>query len=266
MPPLSATLPKISAPALRVTRTAEQVTQFLEGDLRQVREQAAQWVRAVAAEQIARQIELGNSRQYTAVVDGSKGKAVEQAERTVRVYFVTAVLARNLAKARRVLEAAVRRILKTRTGLLASGWQWYVQRGGPSGSTTLLGESVPPGLELRPGDALILAPRASYAWFANYNASRLEAFVPREVARARRVIAGGGKPPRRRRPPRGFGFMAYAARAIRPELRRIGVSVWPRFTTALAPPGTHARRGVPILVLVVNKRLTARPGLQEGPS
>lgn len=247
----------------RVTRTAEQLTQYLEGDLKQIREQAPLWVRAVATEQIANQIRLGNSRQYSTLVDGAQGKAVDQANRIARVYFVTAVLARNLTKARRVLEAAIRRILKTHTGLLASGWQWYVQRGGRSGSMQLLGEAVPPGLELRPGDALILAPRARYAWFANYNASRLEAFVPAEVRRARRIIAGGGKPPRRRRPPRGFGFMAYAARSIRPELKRIGVSVWPRFTTQLAPPGTRARQGVPILVLAVGRRLSQRPGIQE---
>lgn len=263
MPPSSATLPKISSPTLRVTRSAERITQYLEADLKQVREQAPLWVRAVAAEQIAKQIQLGNSRQYTAVVDGSQGKAVDQANRNVRVYFVSAVLARNLTKARRTLEAAVRRILTTRTGLLATGWEWHLQRGGPSGSISLLGVSVPPNLALMPGDALILAPRARYAWFANYNASRLEAFVPREVARARKVIAGGGKPPRRRRPPRGFGFMAYAARSIRPELKRIGVSVFPRFTTLLAPAGTRARYGVPILVLVVNKNLRQRPGIQE---
>lgn len=263
MPPMSALLPKLSAPALRTTRAGEQVTQYLQGDLKEIREQAPLWVRAVAAEQIANQIRLGNSKQYTAVVDGSSSKAIDQAQQKVRVYFVTAVLARNLTKARRALEIAVRRILKTRTGLLATGWQWYHQRGGPAGAIALLGDSVPPGLELRAGDALILAPRASYAWFANYNASRIEAFVPREVARARRVIAGGGKPPRRRRPPRGFGFMAYAARSIRPELKRIGVSVWPRFTTQLAPAGTHARRGVPILVLVVNRRLTQRPGIES---
>lgn len=227
--------------------------------MKEIREQAPLWVRAVAAEQIANQIRLGNSKQYTTNVDGVAGKPVDQAMRIARVYFVTTVLARNLEKARRVLETAIRKILKTRTGLLASGWQWYVQRGGPAGGAQLLGDAVPPGLELRPGDALILAPRAPYAWFANYNASRLEAFVPAEVRRARRVIAGGGKPPRRRRPPRGFGFMAYAARIIRPELKRIGVSVWPRFTTELAPSGTHARRGVPVLVLVV-RRMSQRPG------
>lgn len=262
MPLSSANLPRISAPSLRVTRTGEQITQYLAGDLKEVQAQAPLWVRAVAAEQIANQIQLGNTRQYTAVVDGSAGRNVDQATRSVRVYFVSAVLARNLTKAQRVLEVAIRKILTTHTGLLATGWQWWVQRGGPSGSTTLLGDSVPPNLALMPGDALILAPRARYAWFANYNASRLEAFVPREVVRARKVIAGGGKPPRRRRPPRGFGFMAYAARSIRPELKKIGVSVFPRFTTALAPAGTHARFGVPVLVLVVNKNLRQRPGAE----
>lgn len=259
--PLSSALPRLSAPTLRTTRSGEQVTQYLQGDLKEIRTQGPLWVRAVAAEQIANQIRLGNSPQYTTLVDGSAGKPVDQAIRIARVYFVTAVLARNLTKAKRVLETAVRKIMKTRTGLLATGWQWYHQRGGPNGTMALLGDTVAAGLELRPGDALILAPKASYAWFANYNASRLQAFVPRETARARRVIAGGGKPARRRRPPRGFGFMAYAARMLRPELRRIGVSVWPRFTTQLGPGSQHSRFGVPILVLVVNRRLTQRPGI-----
>lgn len=259
---LSANLPTISAPSLRVTRTAEQVTQYLQGDLEQILKQVPLWVRATAAEQIARQIQLGNSKQYTAVVDGSQGKPVDQAERKVRVYFVTAVLARNLEKVRRVLEAAIRKILKTHTGLLASGWQWHVQRGGKSGPIQLLGDALPPDLALRPGDALILAPKAPYAWFADYYAARVY-YAPkaqaRQIARARRAIAGGGKPPRQRRPARGFGFMAYAARSIRGELRRIGVGVVPRFTTQLGPQGVRSRYGVPILVLTI-KKMTQRPG------
>ena len=75
MPLASASLPAISAPALRVTRTGEQMTQFVRGDLEEIRKQAPAWVRATAAEQIAKQIQLGNSRQYTAVVDGA-GKEV----------------------------------------------------------------------------------------------------------------------------------------------------------------------------------------------
>lgn len=256
MPPLTAKqLPRITAPALRVTRTGEQMTQYLAGDLEEIRKQAPLWVRATAAEQIANQIRLGNSPQYTAVVDGSKTRPIDQANQKVIVYFVTAVLARNLEKAKRVLEMAVRRILKTRTGLLATGWVWYVQRGGKTGPMELVGDAVPAGLELRPGDALILVPKAPYAFFADYNAARLGTFVPKQ-----RVRRGGVRPARQKRPPRGFGFMAYAAKAIRPELRRIGVSVVPSLTTQLAPAGTHARRGVPILILAISRKLMQRPG------
>jgi hypothetical protein len=113
-----------------------------------------------------------------------------------------------------------------------------------------LGENLPGDLQLRSGDALILAPKAAYAWFANYNAARAKSFVPTEVKRVQ-----AGKVSRRRRPPRGFGFMAYAARRMRTDLTKIGVSVWPRFSPLLAPSGTTAKFGVPILVFVVSARL-----------
>ena len=242
--------PIITAPALRTTKSGEQMVQYLKTDIAQVAVSASLWVRQTAEREINNQIALGNSKQYVAIVDGSKGAPVNQAKQKVQVYFVTTLLARKLEQAKPVLMAAIRRVTNEHTGLLANGWTWYLQRGGKSGSTEQLGGSLPSDLQLRTGDALILAPAAPYAWFANYNASRAGAFVPTEIKKAR-----AGKVSRRKRPPRGFGFMAYAARRLRGDLTKIGVSVWPRFSTKLAPPGTRAKFGVPILVFVVSSRL-----------
>jgi hypothetical protein len=242
--------PILSAPSLRETKSIEQVRQYFQGDLAQVRTAAQQWVQQTAAREIANQIQLGNSKQYTQTVDGSTSKPLSAATQKVVVIFATTLLARKLAQAQTILTAAILRVTKVHTGLLSSGWEWSVQRGGKNGQVQSLGPSIPNDLTLRTGDALILAPRAAYAWFANYNAARAQSFVPSEVKRQR-----AGKAPRRHRPPRGFGFMAYAARRLRADLSRIGVSVWPRFSTALAPNDTRAQFGVPILVFVVSKRL-----------
>lgn len=244
----------ISAPSFRSTTSRDTWIHYLEGDLKEVLELVPQWVRGTAIEQVENQIAIGNTRQYTAIVDRSRTKAITQAERNVRVFFVSQVFARNLAKAKSIIEAAVRKLTTTQTGVLAGKWQWYLQRGGPQGSLQYIGPSIPSGLTLRPGDAMILAPEAGYAFFANYYASRKQAYVPREVARARKAAAAGLKPPRRRRPPRGFGFIAYAARRVRPEFQRIGVSVWPRYTTELSTVGHRAHVGIPMLVFVVSKR------------
>lgn len=242
--------PIITAPQLRVSKSAEQAIQYLKGDLQQVAASAALWVRQTTQRELDNQIALGNSKQYVAIVDGTKGKPISQATRKAQIYFVTTLLARKMEQAKPILTAAIRRVTKTHTGLLAEGWGWYIQRGGKGARAESLGDSLPSDLQLRAGDALILAPRAAYAWFANYNVARSEAFIPSEVKRAR---AGRGRP--RKRPPRGFGFLAYAARRIRPDLSKIGVSVWPRMSTALAPAGTVAKFGVPILVFVVSSRL-----------
>ena len=242
--------PILTAPALRVTTSAEQVKQYIQGDLAQIRLAAHQWLQETAAREIANQLALGNSKQYIQTVDGSQSKPLSQAEQKVTVVFALTLLARQLAQAQPILEAAIRRVTQVHTGLLSEGWEWSVQRGGKNGRVELLGPTIPNDLTLRPGDAMILAPRASYAWFANYNAARAQAFVPAEVKRQR-----AGKAVRRHRPPRGFGFMAYAARRLRPNLSRIGVAVWPRFSTAMAPAGTRARFGVPILVFTISSRL-----------
>lgn len=247
--------PIITAPSLRTTQKAEQMVSWLKGDLSQVSAAAAQWVRQTAQRELDNQIRLGNSKQYTSLVDGSRAKPISEADRKVQVFFVTAILARQLGRAKPVLVDAIRRSTRMHTGLLANGWGWYIQRGGKGTPATRVGVELPPDLSLRPGDALILAPTAAYAWFANYRVARHEGFVPTEVKRQRKTGHT------RRKPPRGFGFMAYAARQLRPELKRIGISVWPVFSTALEPPGTRAKFGVPILVFVVSSRLTSAPGL-----
>ena len=242
--------PILTAPSLRETKSFEQVRQYFRDDLAQVNQAAAQWVQQTAAREIANQLTLGNSKQYVQTVDGSQTKPLDQAQRKVQVIFALTLLARKLAQAQPILDAAIRRVTQVHTGLLTTGWEWYVQRGGKGGNTQRLGPTIPGDLTLATGDAMILAPRAPYAWFANYNAAREQAFVPAEIKRLRQ-----GKVSRRHRPPRGFGFMAYAARRMRTDLSRIGVSVWPRFSTALQPSGTKAHFGVPVLVFVVSKRL-----------
>lgn len=242
--------PILTAPALRVTRNREEFRAYLRGDLDQVRAAASQWVRQTSERELKHQIELGNSKQYLAVVDGSRVKPISQALQRVQIFFVTTILARNLGRAKNVLAAAIRRATHTHTGLLADGWEWYQQTGGKAGPVRRLGATLPPDLALHAGDGLILAPAARYAWFGNYYTARHQTFVPSEVKRKR-----AGKVVRRRKPARGFGFMAYAARQLRPELSKAGVSVWANTSTALAPPGTRSRFGVPILVFVVSARL-----------
>jgi hypothetical protein len=250
-------LPIITSPTLRVTGSAETWIGFLKADLKQVQEQVPLWVRYTAIEKINEQLALGNSKQYTAVVDGSRTKAIMQAERRVVVYFVTTVLTRALNKAKPVLRRAIMRVSKRQTGLLADGWVWYLQRGGKHGPISFLGDSLPSSLELRPGEAVMLVPRAAYAWFVNYYASRKQSFVASE----RKVRVKPSKR-RRKRPPRGYGFMAYAARQLRSELKQIGFSVWPSFTpdTPPAPGGVKARFGVPILVFVAKRQLRGLSG------
>jgi len=233
-----------------VATTGEQWVSYIKGDLKQVQAAAQQWVRDTAAREIQNQINLGNSKEYVAIVDGSRTKPVSQAEQRVVVFFVSAILARNLSKAKNVLRRAILRVSKRRTGLLSEGWVWAIQRG-RRGSVTLLGSELPAKLELRPGDALILGPRANYAWYVNYFASRKQAFVPAEVRRARKGLKS-----RRKRPPRGFGYLAYAARQLRSELRQIGVSVWPSFSTVWPPAGRMITKyGAPMLVFRVSNRL-----------
>jgi hypothetical protein len=217
--------------------------------LQQVIAAAHAWVPQKTALEIRNQIALGNSKQFTSIVDGSRAKPIAEAKVKTQTFFVTTILAKQLERAKPVLVAAIRRATTEHSGLLAGGWSWFLQSGGKSGPVSRLGETLPGDLTLRAGDALILAPSARYAWFANYHAARRETFVPAEVRRAR---AGKGN---RRKPPRGFGFMAYAARQLRAPLKNIGVSVWPVNSTTLAPSGTVSRFGVPILVFVVTSRL-----------
>lgn len=258
---LSSGLLRLNVPERRSTRSREQWVQYLSDDLSRCWDLVPKWVRGTATTQIANQISLGNSKQYTTFVDRSAGKPIQQAERNVRVYFVAAILARNLEKAKRVMEAAVRNSVKSRTGLLAGGWQWYLQRGGPSGSLQFLGPSVPSGLTLRVGDALILAPKVAYAFFADYYASRKQTFTgAARRAREKGVIT------RRVKPKRGFGFVAYAARRLRPELRRIGVAVMPRYSTdtTIGVQGKRAGYGIPMLVLLVTRRARMMQGASGG--
>ena len=186
--------PILTAPSLRETKSFEQVRQYFRDDLAQVNQAAAQWVQQTAAREIANQLTLGNSKQYVQTVDGSQTKPLDQAQRKVQVIFALTLLARKLAQAQPILTAAIRRVTQVHSGLLTTGWEWYVQRGGKGGNTQRLGPTIPGDLTLATGDAMILAPRAPYAWFANYNAAREQAFVPAEIKRLRQ-----GKVSRRQR-------------------------------------------------------------------
>lgn len=248
-------LPHITAPSVRTTTTSEQWVSYLKGDLKQVQNQARQWLVGTALEQVERQIQLGNSKQFTAVVDGSRSKPIVNAERRVVVYFVGAVLARNLQKAQDVLRRAILRVSKRRTGKLSNGWTWFLQRGGKGKALTRLGAVLPASLNLQGGDAVILAPRANYAWFVEYFGRRKAPFVPTELKKTKRKS-------RRKRPPRGTGYTAYAARQLRSELRQVGVSVWAVYSKKppAAPFGTVSKYGVPILVFRVSKRVVQMRG------
>lgn len=247
-------LPQITAPSLRVTTSAETMLSYLKGDLKQVEKQAALWVQLTAKEQIANQLALGNSKEYVAIVDGSKSKPISEAQRRVVVYFVTAVLARSLFRAKDVLRRAILRVSQRRTGLLSEGWVWMLQRG-KGAPFQLLGATLPSTLVLLPGDAVILVPRAAYAWFVNYYAARKESFVPSERKKGAKVSKK-----RKGKKPRGFGFMAYAARQLRPSLKAIGISVWPTVVEDGSLPLPQGfGPGVPVLSFVVSRRLARAP-------
>ena len=166
-------LPQITAPSLRVTSSGEQFTSYLRGDLKQVREQAQLWLRLTAREQIENQLRLGNSKDYRMVVDGNDHKPLSEAKQKVVVYFVTAVLARNMLRAKEILRKAILRVSERRTGLLSEGWVWAFQKERKA-PFQLLGSTLPKQLELRQGNALILVPRAGYAFFVNYYASQAQ--------------------------------------------------------------------------------------------
>jgi hypothetical protein len=248
--PNSQDLPKVIAPAYRETKSGKTWTETLRGDLKQVAQQAPLWVRAKTIEGIRGQHAAGNSKQFTAIVDGSKTKPIQQAMWKVHVYFVSAVLTRTLGRAKDVLRKAIERGTKRHTGVLSDRWSWYLQQGGKKGTLTYLGESLPGDLSIRATDRLILAPRAEYAWFANYYALHSRAIVkkyrkPRKDKSGQKFADG-----RDAGMAKSMGFMQLAARQLRPELKRINFTVFCSWTkeSPPAPNKFHSEKGIPILV------------------
>jgi hypothetical protein len=264
----SASLPKLTAPPFRETTSAKTWTSYLKGDLKEVIAQAAVWVQTKTVEVIKEQHDLGNSKQFIAVVDGSKSKPINQAQRKVVVYFVSAVLTRYLSGAKEMLQKNILRSTMRRTGLLADGWTWYLQVGGKGGSLTSVGGSLPTNIRIRAGDALILAPTAKYAWFGNAAAVRgsIQRKLRRRDAEERKFQMTGkrrsGKPIGNN--PGGEGFMAKTAKQLRPQLKRVGFRVTAGFTKN-APPGPSSgwpstRRGIPILIFYASRGVSVERG------
>lgn len=229
-------LPIIQAPAFRETKDRKTWTGYLRSDLEQVKANALEWQRTKPVEEIANQVALGNSKEYTTVVDGSRTKPISQSTRRVDVYFISAVLTRTLGRAKDILARAILRTSKRHTGLLSQGWVWYRQTGGKGGTLDLIGETLPTDLRIKRGTSLILAPQANYAWFANYYAKRDHGFKTKRRKRVA-MMANGRQAPA----PNSVGFMAYAAKRLRPDLKKIGFSVFVIFT-AEVPPSPHGIR------------------------
>lgn len=231
-------------------------------------QQAPVWVQTKSPEEISNQHALGNSKQFTAVVDGSQSKAISQAQRKVVVYFVSAVLTRALAGAKDRLKKNILSSTTRRTGLLADGWTWFLQSGGQGGNLTPVGDSLPTNLRIRGGDALILAPGAGYAWFGNSAAVRghkQKKLRRREKEEAKFALTGKR---RRGRPisanPKGVGFMGKTATQLRAELKKVGFNVAASFAK-VSPPGpsggwNSTTRGVPILVFWASRGVKANRG------
>jgi hypothetical protein len=257
----SASLPHLTAPAFRETTNGKEWVQMIRGDLKQVQAQLPLWVRSKTVEVIKQQHKLGNSEHYTAVVDGNKSKPIAQAERKVVVYFVTAVLTRSLGRAKDVLRKAILRVTERRTGALSEGWTWFILQGGKRGTLRRLGDTLPTDLTVKSTDVLILAPRAGYAWFANYRARHSAEFILK--ARRPRKNSGTHADGRPAGQARAIGFMAYAAKQLRPELKAINFRVQASWTVSMPPGpamGWRSRRGVPILVFKAS-RMTTTPGV-----
>ena len=260
-------LPKLTAPPFRETTNRKTWTEYLRGDIKQVADQAAAWVQAKTIEEIKRQHELGNSKQFTAVVDGSTTKAIERAERRVVVYFVSAILTRTLGRAKEVLQHNILRFTRNHPDLV-EGWTWFLRTGGKAGTIKAIGQTLPTNIRLNAGDALILAPTTKYAWFVNSAAVRHD--VSKKIDRRAREDARFKATGKRRggralsATPGGKGFMAATSAQLRADLKRVGFTVWAS-TTFRAPPGPSAgwrstKRGVPILIFRAGRSVNAQRG------
>jgi hypothetical protein len=257
----SSALPQLTAPDYRVATTGKELMGMLRADLKEVVKQSQQWVQLKAPEETENEIKKGNTPEFTTVVDGSKSKPVEQAQRKVVVYFVSAVLTRELSRAKDVLLRNIKRLTTVYTGRLTQGWTWYLQTGGQWGRVQRLGESLPSNARIHAGESLILAPTADYAWFANSSAMREN--VSKQLLKRHRENKKFLETGKRRRgkpisaTPKGMGFMGQTAKQLRSELSHVGFKVTANFTTS-APPGPASgwrstRRGIPILIFYVDQ-------------
>lgn len=255
-------LPKLSAPSYRETKSAQTFTQMYLGDLREVQKQAALWVRSKTKEELKKQWDLGNSRQVTVVVDGSKTKEIDQAERRTVVYFITAVLTRALLGAKSILVAAIARGTHRRTGLLQR-WHWYFQPNGMRGRVRPLGENLPSSFTMTPGDSLLLVPLAPYALFANSYVVDNQRLMPK-IRKSKKGGRGPGK--LRHSTTKGPGFIAYTTKKVRSDLKHVGFYVYGANAIAQppAPQGTKHKYGVPIIVFTFRQGVRERRGVFNG--
>jgi hypothetical protein len=239
----------------------------MQGDINAVLRQSKMWLRAKTAEEIKRQIDLGNTPNFTAVVDGSKAKDIQKADQKVVVYFVSQVLTRTLNRAKDVVQKMVLKYTTKRTGLLSEGWTWYAQSGGKKGPVKWVGDTLPSNLQIGRGQYLILAPRAEYAWFANYFSKHQHQkdLAWNATKRDIKILAGKAKRGRGKltsHNPRSLGFVGQAARTLDRDLKRIGFRVHASVTknSPPSPAGFVSEHGVPMLVFFARRGISAQRG------